>query len=73
MVPGAAVMRRNIQLAASNHDIIAELMAEPASGLGSSWATGANALDTAAGQSGAELAKMEPFFPSGLKNVYPAP
>ncbi|MFP1452494.1 efflux RND transporter permease subunit [Escherichia coli] len=33
-------------------------------------ATGANALDTAAAIR-AELAKMEPFFPSGLKIVYP--
>ncbi|MGU0016878.1 efflux RND transporter permease subunit [Escherichia coli] len=39
-------------------------------GLGIKLATGANALDTAAAIR-AELAKMEPFFPSGLKIVYP--
>ncbi|WP_369677654.1 efflux RND transporter permease subunit, partial [Klebsiella pneumoniae] len=32
--------------------------------------TGANALDTA-NAIRAELAKMEPFFPSGMKIVYP--
>ncbi|KEP73435.1 multidrug transporter, partial [Microbacterium sp. SUBG005] len=43
---------------------------KPASGLGIKLATGANALDTATAIR-AELKKMEPFFPSGLKIVYP--
>ncbi|VCV82149.1 oqxB_1_EU370913 [Escherichia coli] len=51
-----------------NYDIIAEFNGQPASG--GSLATGANALDTAAAIR-AELAKMEPSFPSGLKIVYP--
>ena len=36
----------------------------------SNWRRGANALDTATAIR-AELKKMEPFFPSGLKIVYP--
>ncbi|XPE44753.1 efflux RND transporter permease subunit [Shigella flexneri] len=50
--------------------MIAEFNGEPASGLGIKLATGRTALDTAAAIR-AELAKMEPFFPSGLKIVYP--
>ncbi|XPE62084.1 efflux RND transporter permease subunit [Shigella flexneri] len=46
--------------------MIAEFNGQPVSGLGIKLATGANALDTAAAIR-AELAKMEPFFPSGLK------
>lgn len=59
-----------IELGGENYDIIAEFNGQPASGLGIKLATGANALDTAAAIR-AELAKMEPFFPSGLKIVYP--
>ena len=63
-------MWRKIELGGENYDIIAEFNGQPASGLGIKLATGANALDTAAAIR-AELAKMEPFFPSGLKIVYP--
>ena len=63
-------MWRRFELGGENYDIIAEFNGQPASGLGIKLATGANALDTAAAIR-AELAKMEPFFPSGLKIVYP--
>ncbi len=49
---------------------MAKFNGQPASGLGIKLATGANALDTA-NAIRAELAKMEPFFPSGMKIVYP--
>ncbi|ROR06902.1 multidrug efflux RND transporter permease subunit AcrB [Erwinia sp. JUb26] len=59
-----------IELGGENYEIIARFNGKPASGLGIKLATGANALDTAAAVK-AELAKLEPFFPSGLKVVYP--
>ena len=59
-----------IELGGENYDIIAKFNGQPASGLGIKLATGANALDTA-NAIRAELKKMEPFFPSGMKIVYP--
>ncbi len=59
-----------VELGGENYDIIAKFNGKPASGLGIKLATGANALDTATAIR-AELKKMEPFFPSGLKIVYP--
>ncbi|GJK93670.1 multidrug efflux RND transporter permease subunit AcrB [Klebsiella grimontii] len=59
-----------IELGGENYDVIAKFNSQPASGLGIKLATGANALDTA-NAIRAELKKMEPFFPSGLKIVYP--
>ncbi|QGN36941.1 multidrug efflux RND transporter permease subunit AcrB [Klebsiella oxytoca] len=59
-----------IELGGENYDVIAKFNGQPASGLGIKLATGANALDTA-NAIRAELKKMEPFFPSGLKTVYP--
>ena len=59
-----------VELGGENYDIVAKFNGQPASGLGIKLATGANALDTANAIRG-ELAKMEPFFPSGLKIVYP--
>ena len=59
-----------IELGGENYDVIAKFNGQPASGLGIKLATGANALDTA-NAIRAELKKMEPFFPSGLKIVYP--
>ena len=41
-----------------------------ATGLGIKLATGANALDTAAAIK-SKLAQLQPFFPQGLKVVYP--
>lgn len=60
----------NIQLGGESYDVIARFNGRPASGLGIKLATGANALETAAGVR-AELDKLQPFFPSGLKIVYP--
>ncbi|MDE1189336.1 MAG: efflux RND transporter permease subunit [Pantoea sp.] len=59
-----------IELGGENYDIIARYNGKPASGIGIKLATGANALDTAAAVK-AELAKLQPFFPSGMKVVYP--
>ncbi|MGU3730764.1 multidrug efflux RND transporter permease subunit AcrB [Klebsiella michiganensis] len=59
-----------IELGGENYDVIAKFNGQPASGLGIKLATGENALDTA-NAIRAELKKMEPFFPSGLKIVYP--
>ena len=59
-----------VELGGENYDIIAKFNGKPASGLGIKLATGANALDTANAIRD-ELKKMEPFFPSGLKIVYP--
>ncbi|MBJ3591661.1 multidrug efflux RND transporter permease subunit AcrB [Salmonella enterica subsp. enterica serovar Saintpaul] len=59
-----------VELGGENFDIIAKYNGKPAAGLGIKLATGANALDTATAIR-AELVKMEPFFPSGLKIVYP--
>lgn len=59
-----------VELGGENYDIIAKFNGKPASGLGIKLATGANATDTATAIR-AELKKMEPFFPSGLKIVYP--
>ncbi|WP_368819278.1 multidrug efflux RND transporter permease subunit AcrB [Klebsiella quasipneumoniae] len=59
-----------IELGGESYDVVAKYNGQPASGLGIKLATGANALDTA-NAIRAELAKMEPFFPSGMKIVYP--
>ncbi|MEB5973563.1 efflux RND transporter permease subunit [Pantoea dispersa] len=59
-----------IELGGENYEIIARYNGKPASGIGVKLATGANALDTADAVK-AELAKLEPFFPAGMKTVYP--
>ncbi|WP_312179560.1 efflux RND transporter permease subunit [Pantoea sp. CTOTU46764] len=59
-----------IELGGENYEIIARYNGKPASGIGIKLATGANALDTADAVK-AELAKLQPFFPSGMKTVYP--
>ncbi len=59
-----------IELGGENYDVIARYNGQPASGLGIKLATGANALDTANAVR-ATIAKLEPFFPHGLKVVYP--
>ena len=60
----------HIELGGENYEIIARFNGKPASGLGIKLATGANALDTAAAVK-AELERLKPFFPAGLKAVYP--
>lgn len=59
-----------IELGAENYEIIARYNGKPASGIGIKLATGANALDTANSVK-AELAKLQPTFPNGMKVVYP--
>ncbi|QKJ86209.1 efflux RND transporter permease subunit [Paramixta manurensis] len=60
----------HIELGGENYEVIARFNGQPASGIGIKLATGANALDTAAAVK-AELSKLEPYFPAGLKVVYP--
>lgn len=59
-----------VELGGENYDVIARFNGQPASGLGIKLATGANALDTAAAVR-ATVEKLQPFFPAGLKVVYP--
>ncbi|WP_219952757.1 efflux RND transporter permease subunit [Dickeya zeae] len=59
-----------IELGGENYTTIARYNGRPASGLGIKLATGANALDTATAVK-AEIAKLQPTFPAGLKVVYP--
>ncbi|MGY5958124.1 multidrug efflux RND transporter permease subunit AcrB [Kosakonia sp. BK9b] len=59
-----------VELGGESYDVIARYNGQPAAGLGIKLATGANALDTAEAVR-ATIAKLEPFFPHGLKVVYP--
>ncbi|QIL07918.1 efflux RND transporter permease subunit [Salmonella enterica subsp. enterica serovar Adjame] len=59
-----------IELGGENYNVVARINGKPASGLGIKLATGANALDTATAIK-AKLAELQPFFPEGMKVVYP--
>ncbi|MDN4501964.1 efflux RND transporter permease subunit [Alteromonadaceae bacterium BrNp21-10] len=59
-----------VELGGENYGVVARFNGKPASGLAVKLASGANALDTAAGVKKA-LAELEPFFPAGLKAVVP--
>ncbi|VDR24269.1 Acriflavine resistance protein B [Raoultella terrigena] len=59
-----------IELGGENDNVVAKINGKPASGLGIKLATGANALDTAAAIK-AKLAELQPYFPQGMKVVYP--
>ncbi|EBK8861466.1 efflux RND transporter permease subunit [Salmonella enterica] len=59
-----------IELGGESHNVVARINGKPASGLGIKLATGANALDTATAIK-AKLAELQPFFPQGMKVVYP--
>src|SRR5580658_5533255 len=59
-----------VTLGGENYSIYVEYNGHPASGLGIKLATGANALDTA-NAIRATMNRLQPFFPSGLKMVYP--
>ncbi|EBY2762157.1 hydrophobe/amphiphile efflux-1 family RND transporter [Salmonella enterica subsp. enterica serovar Gaminara] len=59
-----------IELGGENYNVVARINGKPASGLGIKLATGANALDTATAIK-AKLAELQPFFPQGMKVVYP--
>ncbi|HAO7657624.1 TPA: efflux RND transporter permease subunit [Salmonella enterica subsp. enterica serovar Dublin] len=59
-----------IELGGENYNVVARINGKPASGLGIKLATDANALDTATAIK-AKLAELQPFFPQGMKVVYP--
>ncbi|MGY9253366.1 efflux RND transporter permease subunit [Citrobacter freundii] len=59
-----------IELGGENYNVVARINGKPASGLGIKLATGANALDTANAIK-AKLVELQPFFPKGMKVVYP--
>jgi multidrug efflux pump len=59
-----------IQLGGQNYSIDAQFDGKPASGMAIKLASGANALDTAKAIR-ATVSDLEPFFPPGMKVVYP--
>ncbi|MBJ9277865.1 efflux RND transporter permease subunit [Citrobacter amalonaticus] len=59
-----------IELGGENYNVVARINGKPAAGLGIKLATGANALDTASAIK-AKLVELQPFFPPGMKVVYP--
>ncbi|HAC6282355.1 hydrophobe/amphiphile efflux-1 family RND transporter [Salmonella enterica subsp. enterica serovar Typhimurium] len=59
-----------IELGGENYNVVARINGKPASGLGIKLATGANALDTATAIK-VKLVELQPFFPQGMKVVYP--
>lgn len=60
----------DIELGGENYDIVARFNGKPSAGLGIELATGANALDTAKEVRNL-VASLEPFYPNGMKTVYP--
>lgn len=58
------------ELGTETYDIEAYFNGKPAAGLAVRQAPGANALDTAAAVK-KRLAEMEPYFPAGMKVIYP--
>ncbi len=59
-----------IELGGQNYSIDAQFNGKPASGMAIKLASGANALDTAKAIR-ATISELEPFFPPGMKVVYP--
>lgn len=59
-----------IELGGENYNIVSKINGQAAAGLGIKLATGANALDTAAAIK-KRLADLQPYFPQGMKVVYP--
>ncbi|MEX1843510.1 efflux RND transporter permease subunit [Enterobacter cloacae] len=59
-----------VELGSENYSSSAEYNGQAAAGLGIKLATGANALDTAKAIK-AEINTLKPFFPAGMKVVYP--
>ncbi|MDM3527282.1 efflux RND transporter permease subunit [Citrobacter sp. Ca226] len=59
-----------IELGGENYNVVARINGKPAAGLGIKLATGANALDTAKVIK-TKLVELQPFFPQGMKVVYP--
>src|SRR5471032_2980693 len=70
---GAQVRLRDVatvSLGAENYSTDAQFNGKPASGLAIKLSAGANALDTAKAIR-ATVSQLEPFFPPGMKVVYP--
>ncbi len=70
---GSVVRIRDIgraELGTERYDIIANYMGKPAAALGIRQAAGANALETANNVKN-KLKEMEPYFPPGMKVIYP--
>ena len=59
-----------IELGSENYATNARFSGQPAAGMAIRPSTGANALETVAGVR-KKISEMEPFFPSGVKVVYP--
>lgn len=59
-----------IELGGENYNIVSKINGQSAAGLGIKLATGANALDTATAIK-KRLNDLQPYFPQGLKVVYP--
>ena len=59
-----------VELGAETYEFLSRYNGQPASGIAISLATGANALETAKGVEAA-LTQMQPFFPAGMKPVWP--
>ena len=59
-----------VELGSENYQTIGRYNGDPASGIAIRLASGANALDTAEAVR-AKIAELEPFFPEGLKAVFP--
>jgi multidrug efflux pump len=59
-----------IELGQADYSYRTRFNGQPASGLGVTLASGANALDTVAAVK-ARVAELEPTFPAGIKAVYP--
>lgn len=59
-----------IELGGENYNMVTRINGQAATGLGIKLATGANALDTANAIK-TKLAGLQPFFPAGLRVVYP--
>ncbi|WP_434525659.1 efflux RND transporter permease subunit [Photorhabdus asymbiotica] len=59
-----------VELGSESYNLIGRFNGKPAAGIGIKLGTGANALDTSKAVKEA-LKNMEPFFPHGLKIVYP--
>ncbi|MGB7905388.1 MAG: efflux RND transporter permease subunit, partial [Steroidobacteraceae bacterium] len=59
-----------VEIGAETYEFVSRYNGQPASGMAISLATGANALDTAAGVERA-LAGLRPYFPAGLEAIVP--
>ncbi|RJF80513.1 efflux RND transporter permease subunit [Oleomonas cavernae] len=70
---GSAIHLRDVarvEIGAEGYDTVARYNGKPAAGLAIKLASGANALATAEAVK-AKVAELQPFFPQGMKAVYP--